>query len=90
MQAIDQASRDDIKVKIVAAVNLVDSSDKSTKTSIPNISKLYNFEYGESGLKIWRAFRIGKGKYETLLSTSHFLLLTSSFCLLCSLLTIMF
>ena len=52
--------KDNIKVKVATAVNLLDVDVK--KVNIPEISKLYNFRYTSEGLRMWKAFGIGKGK----------------------------
>ncbi|CAB4024849.1 Hypothetical predicted protein [Paramuricea clavata] len=49
-----------------AAVVEVDSSqDLYEGNKIPDISLLYNFQYKTSGIRVWRAYEIGKGKLLT-------------------------
>ncbi|XP_061190254.1 uncharacterized protein LOC133198128 [Saccostrea echinata] len=58
--AIDREEKEELKVKVVSTVNLVDL--KPNKVSIPAISTLYNFCYNSEGLNVWKAFSVGKGK----------------------------
>ena len=61
MQAIEQAMRRDIKAKVVAVVNAVDTEKTNTKKTIPLVSQLYNFEYYTDRLVTFRAFSVEKG-----------------------------
>ena len=33
------------------------------KSKIPNYNKLHNFDFSQDGLKVWKAFNIGPGRY---------------------------
>ncbi|XP_076090297.1 uncharacterized protein LOC143062512 [Mytilus galloprovincialis] len=59
-QAVDKEQKPELKVKVASAVLVVDA--KSSKCSIPLISKLYNFEYSSIGLRMWKAYAVGEGK----------------------------
>ncbi|XP_063448385.1 uncharacterized protein LOC134727920 [Mytilus trossulus] len=59
-QAVDKEQDPELKVKVASAVLVVDA--KSSKCSIPLISKLYNFEYSSIGLRMWKAYAVGEGK----------------------------
>ena len=55
--------RRDIKAKVVAVVNGVDTETTNTKKTIPLVSQLYNFEYHTDRLVTFRAFSVEKGIY---------------------------
>ncbi|XP_076084449.1 uncharacterized protein LOC143055194 [Mytilus galloprovincialis] len=59
-QAVDKEQKPELKVKVASAVLVVDA--KSSKCSIPLISKLYNFQYSSIGLRMWKAYAVGEGK----------------------------
>ena len=68
----DVVSAEDMKVALEshgglkgcrAAVVEVDSSqDLYEGNKIQDISLLYNFQYKTSGIRVWKAYKVGKGK----------------------------
>ena len=47
-----------------AAVRIVDESKNTLCTNkIEHFSSFHNFEYGDIGLRVWKCYGIGKGKY---------------------------
>jgi hypothetical protein len=47
----------------VAVVKIDSSKDLHEANKISGISLLYNFKYEDSGIRIWKAYNIGAGKY---------------------------
>ncbi|XP_062620289.1 uncharacterized protein LOC134281866 [Saccostrea cucullata] len=62
-QAVDKENKDDLRVKVVTSVNILDATPR--KSTIPCISQMYNFQFTESGLRMWKAYSVGKGKLLT-------------------------
>ena len=50
-------------MKVVDIIQNVDDNDREKVTSIEYITSFFNFKYEESGLRVWQAYDIGKGKY---------------------------
>ena len=47
-----------------AAVRIVDESKNTLCINkIEHFSSFHNFEYGDIGLRVWKCYGIGKGKY---------------------------
>ncbi|KAK3086819.1 hypothetical protein FSP39_023960 [Pinctada imbricata] len=57
-QAVDREGKDDIRVKVATAVNVLDALSK--RWAIPNIFQMFNFQFTEDGLRMWKAFSVGQ------------------------------
>lgn len=49
------------RVKVVDTVEDIDANRKNK--TVPNLTSLFNFQYEETGLRVWQAYDIGSGKY---------------------------
>ena len=39
-----------------------ESAGKCPTPRVPDVSLLHNYQYGKEGLKVWKAYNIGRGK----------------------------
>ncbi|XP_052075524.1 uncharacterized protein LOC127712983 [Mytilus californianus] len=59
--AIDARQNGQFRVKVVDTVTVSDGEKNNTK-SIPGITQLHNFQFESGGLRVWKAYTIGKGQ----------------------------
>lgn len=61
LQAIDKKQKGNYRVKVVETITDLDPEKPNIK-QITGISQLYNFQFHEDSLRIWKASGIGEGK----------------------------
>ena len=59
-QAIDAKQNGTYRVRVVDVTTDLESQKLSIK-QIPSISQLHNFAFETGGIRVWKAYRIGKG-----------------------------
>ncbi|VDI15626.1 Hypothetical predicted protein [Mytilus galloprovincialis] len=59
--AIDARQNGQFRVKVVDTVTVIDGEKNNTK-SIAGITQLHNFQFESDGLRVWKAYKIGKGQ----------------------------